>query len=74
LWFRASAIAKPRIDAVVSVESLTVFTTPLKGGNRMETTASGVGVGSNPTAALALFALLVAIRFVGEQIKGGNHE
>jgi hypothetical protein len=31
--------------------------------------ASGVGVGSNPTAALALFALLVAIRFVGEQIR-----
>lgn len=31
--------------------------------------ASGVGVGSNPTAALVLVVLLAVFRFFGEQIK-----
>jgi len=37
--------------------------------NWRSSSASGVGVGSNPTAALVLVVLLTAFRFVGEQIK-----
>lgn len=37
--------------------------------DNVSNSSSGVGVCSNPTAALALVAVLAAFRFVGEQIK-----